>query len=121
MRGCFDVSKKGPTLMASKQRVDPKSETSASGPADDIPGFMEEHAGRGMESTGPTDLPWMGDDGNLDFERLLAEHGFDPLLPLEYILLAIIDAHPAEGTDESANRQARLEKALAALVGSGRR
>jgi hypothetical protein len=61
-----------------------------------IPPYLEACGCNGLENLGPEDLPWMGDDGNLDADELLDEHGYDPMSPLEYILRAIIAAHPVQ-------------------------
>src|SRR4051812_19531805 len=108
--------------MNSNERGADKFRASVPGASTQMPEFMRDHAGRGKETGfGPEDLSWLGDDGNLNFEQLLAKRGFDPLLPLEYILLAIIDGYPTDGTDRGSKRQRRLETALAALVGPEQR
>src|SRR5258708_5190759 len=89
--------------------------TTVPGAEADVPDFVHKYPTKGSEDWRPEDVAWIGEDGNLDSETLLNDHGFDPRLPLEYILLAIIDAHPRPEED----RQTRLEKALAALVGTG--
>ena len=90
----------------------------------EVPAFVKAHARRGTEDFGPDDLPWMGDKGDLDPDQLLKERGFDPLSALDYILLAIIDAHPPKPSPKcktKVTRQARLEEARAALTGTLRR
>lgn len=64
---------------------------------------------------GPEDRIWIGDDGNLDPEALLREHGWHPETPLWAILKALVDANlPAD----DATKGDRVEKALAALTGT---
>ncbi|MBF9196102.1 hypothetical protein [Microvirga terrestris] len=67
---------------------------------------------------GPEDKVWTGDDGNLNPETLLWEHGWHPETPLAAILLAIIDAHPLS---EGSSRIKRLEIAMEALTGVKRK
>jgi len=64
----------------------------------------------------PNDLAWIGVDGEGDFDRLLAERGYEPEPPLQLIVRAIIAGNgPAEVWPRR-----REEKALAALTGSSR-
>jgi hypothetical protein len=116
---------------------DNRSKASASAP-EEIPAFMKADSS-GMDKWGPDDLPWMGDKGDLDVEQLLAEPGYDPPSPLEYILLAVIDGNPVQPAPERkstkprkqspnkrdsgsrSTREGRLETALAALTGTIRR
>ena len=81
-----------------------------------VPDYMQGHAGRGVENLGPEDCAWLGKDGNIDPDEILKANGYDPDPPLELILGAIIDAHPAKDS-----RQDRLENALEALTGVKRK
>jgi hypothetical protein len=114
-------------------RDNAKGSPAANPRVEEMPEFMKADVGRGTEEFKPEDLPWMGDEGDLDSDQLVSHLGHDPLSPLEYVLLAIIDAHaqkPAPqpkskdapkrspGKGREMTRGARLEMAIAALTGS---
>lgn len=67
------------------------------------------------DNFGPEDVNWQGKDGKSDPDRILSEHGHDPVSPLAWILSAIIKAHPVQ--DQKKNSNMRLKTALTALTG----
>jgi hypothetical protein len=81
----------------------------------DVPAFMADHEGRGLERFGPEDVYPLELDPDL-LEEQLNKYGFDPFSPLEMLLEAIIAAHPMGGKDT----QSRLTDALLALLGSSK-
>ena len=85
----------------------------AAEPAEEVPSWVP--AKTESLGFGPEDRIWTGDDGNLDPEALLREHGWHPETPLEAILRAMVDAN---SPPDDATKSARIEKALAALTGT---
>jgi hypothetical protein len=115
-----------PTEIATKHPAKLKGLQDTSPPPDEeMPAFMKAAVGNETTDFEPEDLPWMGDKGGLDYDQLLAKLGHDQLSPLEYILLALIDAHQAQAPDPKSKnspereviRKAQLEIALGALTG----
>jgi hypothetical protein len=63
----------------------------------------------------PEDAKYVGEiNREIDPDEIIKKHGYDPLTPLELLLLAIIDAHKLRTPAERANR---LYRALNALTG----
>jgi hypothetical protein len=60
------------------------------------------------------DLVWIGEDGNLDPNKLLEETSYEPEGALRLILAAIIDAHGVVG---GPTRSKRIDSAEEALLG----
>jgi hypothetical protein len=59
-------------------------------------------------------MSWIGDDGNLDTDKLFEDQGYEPERPLRLILGAIVDAHiVADGP----TRAKRIDRAEEALIG----
>ena len=85
-----------------------------------MPDFMVADAGAGTENFEVKDIAWMGDDGASEdyVDQFLEKVGFDRRSPFELLLLAINDANPISNRP---TREVRLEQALAALTGDGRR
>lgn len=84
-----------------------------------LPKYLKDYKGPKLDlSIQVEDLLWIGEDGRLDYDALLKDHGYDPEAPLIAILQSIIDAHPLEG---GPSREARLEIALEALTGQPRK
>lgn len=84
----------------------------------DVPSFMLQDVGKGMENFGPEHMVWCGEDCELDPHALLRERGWHPESPLEAIVRAIIEAHPPK---EGMNNDARVESTMDALTGAKRK
>ncbi len=87
---------------------------------DAIPEYLRKMAKEGpiklQDSFGPEDLVWTGEDGQLDPEELIAEHGFEPETSLEVILMALVKGHSPD-IEHDALLQ-RLKTAKAGIIGS---
>lgn len=82
----------------------------------ELPKYLEKYEGSALteDNFGPEDVTWRGDNWDIDSDELIKEHGYDPVPPLHWILLAIIDAHPSPKHPDDRNR--RLHEALRALT-----
>lgn len=85
--------------------------------AQHLPDFMRADLGRGKENITAADVEWVGEDGKLDEDALLAKHGYEPETALDMILRAVIAAHPKRNSSLAA----RLEFAKSALFGNAPR
>ena len=83
------------------------------GDSDEAPGL-----GMGTENIGPDDVVWLTRDSNGRLEVRLPR-GYEQYSPFDYVLLAIIRAHPKASARKSsdANERERMGRARKALFG----
>ncbi len=77
--------------------------------------WMKYVAGTWPKNIGPSDVVWVGEDGELDPEKILRDHGYDSFSPLELLVRAIVAGNP-----DGREANERVEEALQALIGKKR-
>ncbi|MBZ0217184.1 MAG: hypothetical protein K8F25_11560 [Fimbriimonadaceae bacterium] len=84
---------------------------------DETPYYLKGDEVVGLKNMGPEDTVWIGEDGKLDPDVVIADYGHDPETPLVWIVQAIIDAHPSDNPWE--DHPKRLRQAISVLTNSG--
>ena len=80
----------------------------------DTPSFMQGDLGKGTEHVRPEMTVWLGEQGDIDPEAVLAAEGHDALTPFGQVCLAVIDSNPDE---LNRSKHERLQQAVSALLG----
>ncbi|MDX8398701.1 MAG: hypothetical protein R8K20_00450, partial [Gallionellaceae bacterium] len=86
---------------------------------EEIPDYIRE-----MQKGGPVknntnfgveDLAWVGSDGKLDPDTVIAKHGQDPFGPLQLLIYALIRGHTPEANHQEIRN--RVQRAISAITG----